>query len=101
MPGANPVIELPGQRPKSPLMTLGPVLVTVEAPRTPKVAAVPKLIVPAYDRLLTVRKQNNSAARSIIFMVFLLFLLPPILAAHFRPQSPRHVPALAAQLPGG
>src|ERR1017187_8965236 len=87
IPGGNPVIERPGQTPKSPLMTLGPVLVTVEAPRTPKLAAVPKMV-SAYDRLPAARKENNSAARSIIFMVVLLSLRPVIsVTSYFITQS--------------
>lgn len=42
-PGGKPVIEDPGKTPMSPVMTVLPVLVTVEAPRTPNVAAVPRL----------------------------------------------------------
>jgi hypothetical protein len=42
MPGGNPVTALPGLRPRSPLMTVGPVLVTVVAARTPKLPAVPR-----------------------------------------------------------
>jgi len=43
MPGGNPVIAVPGETPRSPLMIVIPVLVTVVAPRTPKVAADPRL----------------------------------------------------------
>src|SRR6476660_8013677 len=42
IPGGKPVTEVPGLRPRSPLMTVGPVLVTVEAPTTPKVEATPR-----------------------------------------------------------
>src|ERR1700674_1189998 len=42
VPGGNPVIDVPAQTPTSPVTTVAPVLVTVELPRTPKVAAVPK-----------------------------------------------------------
>jgi len=42
-PGGNSVIELPGETPTSPLMVLGPVLVTAAPPRTPKLSAVPKM----------------------------------------------------------
>ena len=41
VPGGKPVIDVPAQTPTSPVTTVAPVLVTVEAPRTPKVAAVP------------------------------------------------------------
>src|SRR5437870_104919 len=40
-PGGKPVTEEPGETPKSPLTTVGPVLVTVLPPRTAKLAAVP------------------------------------------------------------
>ena len=45
VPGGNPVIAAPGLTPRSPLITVEPVLVTVEAPRTPKSPAVNKSIV--------------------------------------------------------
>jgi hypothetical protein len=41
VPGGKPVIALPGLTPKSPVMAVGPVLVTVEAPRTAKLCAGP------------------------------------------------------------
>src|ERR1700749_3770105 len=40
-PGGKPVMEMPGATPRSPPRTLGPVLVTVDAPRTAKGVAVP------------------------------------------------------------
>jgi len=43
IPGGNPVTELPGLRPRSPVMVLGPVLVTVEPASTAKFPAVPRL----------------------------------------------------------
>ncbi len=46
MPGGNPVIAVPGETPRSPLITVNPVLVTVVAPRTPNVAADPRLSCP-------------------------------------------------------
>jgi hypothetical protein len=42
MPGGNPVTELPGLRPRFPLMTVRPALVTVVPARTPKLLAVPR-----------------------------------------------------------
>lgn len=42
VPGGKPVVVVPGETPRSPVMTVLPVLVTVEAPSTPKVAASPK-----------------------------------------------------------
>src|SRR3546814_14147957 len=49
MPGppSKPVIELPGDRPTSPLTIVGPVFVPVLAPSTPYEAAVPRLTGPA------------------------------------------------------
>src|SRR5664279_3733552 len=40
-PGGKPVTAVPGLSPRSPLMVLGPVLVTVDPPSTAKLAAVP------------------------------------------------------------
>jgi hypothetical protein len=34
-PGGNPVIAVPGLSPRSPLIVVGPVFVTVDAARTP------------------------------------------------------------------
>jgi hypothetical protein len=42
MPGGNPVTEVPGLRPRFPLTTVRPVLVTVVPARTPKLLAVPR-----------------------------------------------------------
>ena len=41
-PGGNPVMELPGETPKSPVSTDGPVFVTVDAPSTAKLPACPR-----------------------------------------------------------
>ena len=41
-PGGNPVTEVPGLKPRSPLTTVEPTLVIVELPRTAKLPAVPK-----------------------------------------------------------
>ena len=40
-PGGKPDIDVPGLTPRSPVTTVGPVLVTALPPRTAKVAAVP------------------------------------------------------------
>src|SRR6185503_14417970 len=42
IPGGNPVTAVPGLNPRSPLTMVPPVLVTVEAPRTAKLAAAPR-----------------------------------------------------------
>src|SRR5947209_19445571 len=49
MPGGNPVTEMPGETPTLPVMTLAPVLVTVEPPRTAKLPAVPRLTCASAD----------------------------------------------------
>jgi hypothetical protein len=61
IPGGNPVIEVPGETPKSPLMMLGPVLVTSEAPRTAKAAAVPRLM--AWALMVLKASPNSSRER--------------------------------------
>ncbi len=43
VPGGNPVTALPGDTPRSPVTTVGPVLVTVEPASTAKDAADPRL----------------------------------------------------------
>jgi hypothetical protein len=40
-PGGNPVTDVPGLSPRSPLTVVGPVFVTVDPARTAKFAAVP------------------------------------------------------------
>src|SRR3954463_8071934 len=42
MPGGKPVTAVPGLTPRSPVMTLDPVLVTVDPPSTAKLCAVPR-----------------------------------------------------------
>jgi hypothetical protein len=42
-PGGKPVIAVPGLTPRSPTISVGPVLVTVEAPKTAKLSAVPRV----------------------------------------------------------
>ncbi len=41
VPGGKPVIAVPGLTPRSPTRTVGPVFVTVVAPSTAKLPAVP------------------------------------------------------------
>ena len=43
-PGGKPVIAVPGLTPTSPTMAVAPVLVTVDAPRTAKLCAVPSMV---------------------------------------------------------
>ena len=42
MPGGKPGTAVPGMTPRSPLIVVGPVLVTVWPARTPKLSAVPR-----------------------------------------------------------
>src|SRR5580698_8932262 len=42
VPGGKPVTEEPGSNPRLPVITLGPVLVTVDPARTVKFSAVPR-----------------------------------------------------------
>src|SRR6185503_11892441 len=41
VPGGKPVTDVPGSTPRSPVMIVGPVLVTVAAPSTAKASAAP------------------------------------------------------------
>lgn len=54
----------PGDRPKSPLITVGPVLVTVEPPRTPKLAAAPRVGATANGAADALKKGLLIAGRS-------------------------------------
>jgi hypothetical protein len=56
------VTALPGLTPKSPLMTVGPVLVTAEPPRTAKAAAVPSEGAVAADRVCDEAVERTSAS---------------------------------------
>src|SRR6185369_11338016 len=49
LPGGNPVIAVPGHTPTLPVTTVGPVLVTAEPARTPKLAAVPREMFCAHE----------------------------------------------------
>jgi hypothetical protein len=55
----RPVIEEPGDTPRSPVMVVGPVLVTVEPPRTAKLVATPSD--GAVPIALTLGGRNNDA----------------------------------------
>ena len=52
---------LPGLTPRSPLITVGPVLVTAEPPRTAKAAAVPSEGAVAADRVCNETVEKTSA----------------------------------------
>ena len=97
----NPVTELAllGLKPKSPTITVGPVLVTADAAITPKLAAVPKGTVCA----LTAREANNKspakfvAARCAYLPTDLFIDLPlPVSSFEFVTRPPKTKPALHA-----
>ena len=63
-PRGKPVTAVPGERPRSPLMMVGPVLVTVEKPRTPKLAAAPRVGATASGAADALKKGLPVAGRS-------------------------------------
>ena len=77
-PGGKPVTEVPGLRPRSPLITLGPVFVTVEPPKTAKLLDVPRSIeVAAKARPGRLTLSIMVASRvNIEYFIRLLILLP-------------------------
>lgn len=48
-PRGNPVMAVPGDTPTAPFTIVSPVFVTVDAPRTPKAAAVPREMLSLQD----------------------------------------------------
>ncbi len=63
VPGGNPVTEVPGDRPRAPLMTVNPELVTVVAAQTPKSLVVaprasPRVAVGAQIRATTAARRT-------------------------------------------
>src|SRR5271157_2787534 len=90
LPGGKPVIEVPGERPRSPVMVVGPVLVTVEAPRTAKLSAEPSIvpaaarsgasIAPTRLRAIAAPPTNNDLA--------VMFALPSVALYRHFPDAP-------------
>jgi hypothetical protein len=87
MPGGNPVIAVPGETPRSPLILLGPVFVMVLAPSTANAPAVPSrglvTVFCAYEDKYVTEKSVSTQQRSatlirasleyrFIFMPFLI-----------------------------
>ena len=74
VPGGKPVTAVPGLRPKSPLITLGPVLVIVEPAKIAKLSAVPRstvvaaLISPTIPRVETT---INKTPNKILLEIFI------------------------------
>ena len=60
IPGGNPSIAVPGLTPTSPSITDGPVLVTVDALSTPKLAAVPRPTGPSSGAALAGAAANSN-----------------------------------------
>lgn len=81
MPGGNPVTAKPGLTPRSPMITVGPVLVTVDDPSTAKLSTVPRVgAVAALAKPLTISSTSRAAPRMakrerVLF--FLISCLPP------------------------
>src|SRR6202035_2146031 len=59
----KPTSDVPGETPRSPLSTEGPVLVTLEAPRTTKGFAVPRLTADALATAGTAAQARPEASR--------------------------------------
>src|SRR5665811_2258297 len=74
-PGGKPVTAVPGLTPRFPTMMLEPVLVTVEPPRTPKLAAVPSVIWANAGEAAKTRAANPMLARRLKLLV--LYILTP------------------------
>jgi len=66
MPGGKPVMDVPGATPISPATKENPVLVTVEAPRAPNVAAIPRLLACALVSRGRARQQAAAYMRTSI-----------------------------------
>lgn len=60
------MIEVPGETPRLPLMIVGPVLVTPEAPSTAKTAAVPRLM--AWALIVAKVSAKSKRGRAQIFI---------------------------------
>src|SRR6185436_2222122 len=86
IPGGKPVTALPGLTPRSPATMLGPVLVTVEPPRTPKLAAVPSDWANAGEEPKR-NAANPTLAKSLEYLRFILSSLLRLLIAE-KPGAP-------------
>src|SRR5438045_3263725 len=85
VPGGNPVTELPGDTPRLPVMTLGPVFVTVDPPRTAKLCEVPRDICASAGNAL-VRTITKTTANSLPDADFILDL--PLYSAPYARCGP-------------
>src|SRR5580700_1026200 len=77
LPGGKPVIEVPGETPTSPSMTLKPVLVTAEPASTAKGVALPRVMVSAWAIGADTEKPNARTDKEKIDSF--IFLLPQFL----------------------
>jgi len=71
--GGKPVTEVPGERPMSPVITEGPVLVTVDAPNTANDPAVPKFTVDGgaadADRGMTTNTSTSTSTTAAMMAI--------------------------------
>jgi hypothetical protein len=74
VPGGNPVTEVPGAKPKSPVTTEEPVLVIVEPARTAKLSAVPKFTVVAALALIGPLRLSINIANIVIENQLIIFI---------------------------
>jgi hypothetical protein len=74
VPGGNPVAEVPGFKPRLPLITVDPVLVTVVPARTAKLDAVPKFTAVAARTVLDEPSKRETTSETIDTL--LIFFMP-------------------------
>jgi hypothetical protein len=95
LPGGNPVIEVPGSTPRFPSMVVGPVLVTVEPPRTAKLPKSDPRIGNANPwegvYAIVITTKNPKANDFTVFMFILLGFFQPLREEeeHFSEFLPR------------
>src|SRR4051794_14151965 len=103
VPGGNPVTELPGETPRLPVMTLGPVFVTVDPPRTAKLCEVPRDICASAGNALvrTITKLIANTLRDDDFILDLPSYSAPYARCGPSGESARPKPrACTTALPG-
>jgi hypothetical protein len=75
VPGGNPVIDVPGLRPISPLIEVDPVLVMVDPASTAKFPATPRFIADAARVLLLMETTANSTINKIVEIFCSFFMV--------------------------
>jgi len=89
VPGGKPVTALPGLTPRSPVTMVGPVLVTIEPPKTAKLVATPRggaVASRGRAQAFPIAAAKSSAARVNIVVINVSCCLT-------RAQRPRNCPA--------